>query len=793
MNRKRLALATVALVGLWAATPAGAQIASQYSQSKRASSYQHQQRSKTLADRLDEFGRALFGTGHAGQSGRSTRGSGATAARRDQAIELSPPASPTRAVRAPAVRSIQDATATGAAEKAEQPASPDASQGTALPDRDEMPWQRRAGQSRSETSPKASASGFGPLHERLKAFRESAFGQGPAAASGSEAAGASGTRSPETSRGGLENPASVYPKKPEAAALQRAVADRLAAQRAFRQTTPKTDSPKSKVASPAGPGAKPPAVGVKPPESVAERAADSVASGDADVLFLRQSPILSVETHGPRRITVGKQSTYEVIIHNSGQVAANELVVTVELPEWADVLGAEASAGATRSLDSADQSGEFLWKVGRLDAKSQEKLSLRIIPRQSRPFELGVKWSFTPVRSQAEIEVQEPKLVLELEGPREVLHGRKEVYKLKVSNTGNGPAENLLVKLTPTGPGENVSASHKLATLAAGQKKVIEVELAARHAGQLTIQVRVDGDGGVHAELTEKILVRRAALSITVKGPKLQYVGTAATYEIRLANTGNAPARNVAVAAKIPQGAEQVSATQGGSISPDGKNINWNLAELAPEAERTLLVKCELGQAGAGRLAVDASADDNLVASGAAATQVEAIADLVLSVVDPAGPVPVGQKTTYQVRIQNRGSKSAEKVEAVGYFSQGIEPTSAEGAAHKIAPGQVTFGPIPSIAAGQTRLLTIEAKATTAGNHVFRTEVYCRSLGARLVSEETTRFYGSGPASPETRVAQPSPFKAVPGDLAPKTAERRLRIEPIRSSQRPLPEAEKKR
>jgi len=786
MDRKRLALATVALAALWAVTTARAQTTSQYSRDQETRYYRHQQRSKTLADRLGDFGRTLFGGGRAGPSERSTHRSGATSAGRDRAIELSPPVSSPRVAQTPAAPSDAGATASGDAE---------------------------------DTEPSASA--FAPLHERLRAFRTSAFGssatQTPKTSKSQPAKTpkAADTPSPDASRGGLENPASVYPKSPEAAALQRAVAERYATQRAVRPTAPEGKSSGPEAASSPGRGARPsaidkksptiaprsptiglrspamvprspaigsrsptvapklPAVGAKPPESLAtEKATDPVEPDDAGVLFLRQSPILSVETHGPRRITVGKESAYEVIIHNSGQVAANELAVTVELPEWADVVGAEPSTGATETLGTDQRPGELLWKVGRLDAKSHEKLALRIVPRQSRPFELGVKWSFTPVRSQAEIEVQEPKLVLELDGPREVLHGRKQVYKLKLSNAGNGPADNLVVRLTPTGPGENVPASHKLGALAAGQKKVIEIELTARHAGQLTIQVSVDGDAGVHVELKERILVRRAALGLTVRGPALQYVGTGATYEIRLANTGNAPAKNVVVAARIPQGARQVSATQGGTISEDGKTVNWDLSELAPEAERTLLLKCELGQAGAGRLAVDASADDNLVASGAAVTQVEAIADLVLSVVDPAGPIPVGRSTTYQVRIQNRGSKSAENVDAVGYFSQGIEPTSAEGAIHKISPGQVVFGPIPTIAAGQTQLLTIRAKASAPGNHVFRAEVYCKTLGARLVSEETTRFYGTGAAAPETSVAQPSPAKAAPAESAPKTAER---------------------
>ena len=77
------------------------------------------------------------------------------------------------------------------------------------------------------------------------------------------------------------------------------------------------------------------------------------------MLFARKGPVLSVETHGPRKITVGKESAYEVKIINSGNVAAEDLIVFVNLPEWAEVVGTEASAGAMQVGPSAQISAPF--------------------------------------------------------------------------------------------------------------------------------------------------------------------------------------------------------------------------------------------------------------------------------------------------------------------------------------------------------------------------------------------------------------------------------------------------
>ena len=114
--------------------------------------------------------------------------------------------------------------------------------------------------------------------------------------------------------------------------------------------------------------------------------------------------------------------------------------------------------------------------------------------------------------------------------------------------------------------------------------------------------------------------------------------------------------------------------------------------------------------------------------------RVEAMAELHLDVKEPQGPIPVGEETTYEVRVHNRGTKAAQDIQVMAYFSQGIEPTSAEGCPHRIMPGQVAFNPIASLPAGEEVTLKVRACADAVGNHIFRAEVHCaagNTLGQR--------------------------------------------------------------
>jgi len=506
-----------------------------------------------------------------------------------------------------------------------------------------------------------------------------------------------------------------------------------------------------------------------------------------EVLFDRKGPILSVETTGPRTINVGRESTYQVSLRNSGEVAADDLVLHVTLPEWTEVLGINVTAGDAQ-MPETNRGGAIAWKAGHIDAKSQQRLTIRLVPRQNRPFDLGVRWEFKPITTQAMIDVQEPKLALKLEGPREVQYGRKEIYRLKLLNTGNGNAENVVLVLTPVGAGDNVPASHKVGLLPAGEEKSLDVELTARQAGTLTIQAEAHADGGIRTDLEEKVLVHRAALKLDIEGPKVQFVGSVANYVVHVRNTGTAPAKNIHFTILLPNGAKYVSGVDGIRRSASQNKLEWLLEALSQDVEQNFTLRCALGSPGMDKARVYVAADDDLVASAETVVQVDSVANLTMEVKDPTGPVPVGEESFYELHVRNRGTREAENVEVFAYFSRGIEPIGAEGAPNRLGPGQVVFQPLLSLAPGAEAVLKIRAKAETAGNHVFRAEARCKPLNARLVSEATNLYYVDGPTEPqESQTANP------PADQPPPTYDA-MRVLPPQSAPggNPTPETPRK-
>ena len=373
-----------------------------------------------------------------------------------------------------------------------------------------------------------------------------------------------------------------------------------------------------------------------------------------------------------------------------------------------------------------------------------------------RPFDLAVGWAFAPNQKAAQIVVQEPKLELDLTGSEEVLYGETEVMTVTLSNPGTGDVENVVLNLVPLSSKQQITGSRDIGTIKAGQRKSIELELTAHQAGRLLVKAVAFADNGLRSESSHEVLVRRANLDVAVMGPPRNYAATVATYKVRIENTGDAIADSTQAIASLPAGAKYLSSTDSGKFDDKRGQIQWAVGGLRPGAVRVFEFQCELNSAGDNRVDIQCQAATDLSVAKSVTTHVEALADLKLFVNDPQGAIAVGDDAEYEVRIINRGTKTAEKVQVVGYFSEGIEPESIRGGRGEVLTGQVVFEAVDKIQPGQEVVFRIAARASRAGDHVFRAELQCEAPQTRLATEEWTKFYGtqSSGATP-TKVARP--------------------------------------
>ena len=270
--------------------------------------------------------------------------------------------------------------------------------------------------------------------------------------------------------------------------------------------------------------------------------------------------------------------------------------------------------------------------LSRLEGQASETLDIRLIPRASRPLELGVSWTLSPVGSRAVVEVQEPKIQMSVSGPDEVLFGKPQVFRLTLTNPGTGTAENVKIDLMP--PGGDARNRHEPSAWRPGAGRSANRRSRAHCARsrQIVRQGRRHGRRRAVSDASKEIFCRKPELEVDWRGPETKYAGTPATYFFRVRNPGTAPADDVTVTVALPEGAEFTSASEGQSYDAEKREVSWHVGTLGPGDDNYMELKCVVNTPGVNQLKINAAAStSDLTDRKTAETNVVALADLKLA------------------------------------------------------------------------------------------------------------------------------------------------------------------
>ncbi len=447
-------------------------------------------------------------------------------------------------------------------------------------------------------------------------------------------------------------------------------------------------------------------------------------------------PLLATSVAGPRQIMVGHESTFTVRLENRGRGVADEVMTTISIPAWANVVRSNPTAGVL-----VPTAGGIEWQLDRLAGQSQQSIELGLIPTAARAIELGVAARHKPVGTTTLVEVQEAKIEMVVSGPDEVFFGRAQTYRLTISNPGTGAATNIAIGVIPPGQ-TTATGSYRIERLSPGETKNVDFDMISREAGQIAVRATAEADGGLMAAAEQSVFCRKAELELDWRGPDRKYAGNPATYYFRIRNPGTAAAERTTLSIALPPGFEMQGFSEGAQHDAPGRRVVWTIGAVEPNGERFFELTGIVNEPGSNKFEMTAATESNeAVDRKTGTTEVVAIADLKLQIADPKGPIPVGREVEYEITVTNRGRSAADNIEIVALFSAGIEPLGVEGATATIANGRVGFPALPVMPPGATTKFRIKAKSLTAGTHLFRAEVLCSELDIKLAAEESTQFY----------------------------------------------------
>lgn len=450
-----------------------------------------------------------------------------------------------------------------------------------------------------------------------------------------------------------------------------------------------------------------------------------------------QNTSLMINKIAPKNVRVGQPATFEIRVRNNSQVPAENVLIRDEVPAGTQLVDTNPQA-------TADSNGGILWQIGTLRPNEDVSVSMRV-----RPLQEGTIGSVASVTHQslasARAEVKKPMLKIVHSTKDKVLVGDTVRFAITIENPGSGPATNVVVEEdVPQGlaHSKGPKLEYEIGTIPANGRRRLELSLKADKPGMVENVIVARGADGLISEHRLNLEVIAPQLQVKINGPSRRYLERKATYTVAVENAGTADAQNVEIVTQLPPGVKFVSTNNSGRYDAISNSIRWTLARLPArqfgEVQFTLVPMTK----GEFNIAARAKADKGLQDSQDHPLAVQGLAALLFEVKDNVDPIEVGGVTTYQIRVQNQGTKEASNVQFVAVVPPGMRAVGAQGPTnYRIQGNQVVFDAINRLPAKAESTYSVRVEGVQPDDHRFKVQMTSDNTTSPVVEEESTRVY----------------------------------------------------
>ena len=503
------------------------------------------------------------------------------------------------------------------------------------------------------------------------------------------------------------------------------------------QPSPAALSAPGPAADPDGPGAMPAdALGREGASMGSQTAALAGKPGPAELEGPR-TPTLTVEKLAPPEIRVGATAQFLVKVRNTGQVAADRVVVQDEVPHGTKLVSTVPQAERLPE-------GGILWQLGTVKPGEEVTVTMEVAPLEEGQIGSVATVSFQTSASARALATK-PQLQLEQTAPRSILVGQDVVFSIRLSNPGTGSAANVvLVENVPEGLQHSAGSQleYEVGTLKPGESRQLELTLKADRPGVVDNLLVARADANLTVRDSIQIDVVAPQLHVEVDGPPRRYLQREATFTVAIQNPGTAPADDVQLIAHLPRGLKFVNTNNAGYYDQAGHTVHWNLEQLPPQEMGSVQLTVMPTELGAHKIRAAATAQMGLSHAAEKDVLIEGLAALLFTVVDMTDPIEVGSQTSYEIRVVNQGTKEATNVQLIADVPAGMQAIGGDGPSRAVAqPQRVTFDPLPTLAPQADALYKIHVQGQQPGDMRFRVQLTADEVNPPVIKEESTRVY----------------------------------------------------
>jgi len=500
------------------------------------------------------------------------------------------------------------------------------------------------------------------------------------------------------------------------------------------------------------------------------------------------SPDITLRKTGPAVAAVGATLTYRIEVSNPGDLPAEDVLVTDEIPQGLTYL---------RSDPAGEVTGRTIrWRLGTLsparpqllkvECRAERQGSVTNCAEATAAGGLQARGCMTTTVAVPALDVK----VTRIDPAGRVTVGDEVTFEIVVTNRGQLPAQGLLIK-DRFDPGlEHAEAPSPIekelgVDLPPGQSQTVWVAFRVTRAGEVCHTVEVLGAGAVLASARACVTAveptptqpaiepgREAepgigpqppsrplgpadvSLTVEVDGARLRTVGETAKFTMDALNKTTRPLRNLKLVAELDRSLIANRATDGYQF--EGEALFWTIDTLEPgrKARFELEVRCEVPSDRA-RNRVRLVADGRTVAEAEASLNVRptpdrAPADLDVTMNANREPVHEGKEVTYLIKVSNNGPRPHNQVvlevtlpaEMVLVMLETIGP---RGGTYEIVRDDFTrrgqtirFHPVDQIQPQETLEYRVSAKAMQPGEVLLQARLTTETAPSPIAAEART-------------------------------------------------------
>ncbi|MFN7805349.1 MAG: hypothetical protein ACK5TO_15120 [Planctomycetaceae bacterium] len=466
---------------------------------------------------------------------------------------------------------------------------------------------------------------------------------------------------------------------------------------------------------------------------------DDEGNGEDDPQPIRKArPRLTIDKKAPETAVLGRPMIYEIVVKNSGLVAARGVVVEDVVPVGIRIEGSKPQAQL--------EGRRLSWRLGTLEAGATQTIAVRVTPESEGTLSGVATVHFD--NEQTGDSRSGPRLQVSVDAPRRITVGQTVNVTFKVRNLGKTNASGVLIHdVLPAAlkhpAGDDLE--YEIGDIPPGESREVTLQLTAAQSGQAINRAVVTADGAVSEETVVALEVVGPVLNVTRTGVKRLLPGRRGRFTNVVTNPTGASLKNVMVVETIPAAMDFLDASDGGTYDERRRTVTWQLGPLDPRESKS--VSISLSANGRGSLISVVRASDPSGASGEAVSTTQVVGQPALSIEVPdlPGALDVGQEVTAVVKVYNRGTDAATNtrvtVSLPGTFEVvGVEAPVKYQRAAATAAGrprtELRFEPIRAIDVKKFGEIQVKLRARTAGAGRLKVQAACDQIADPILRED---------------------------------------------------------